>query len=242
MSPFAALPLAWWRSTCYLQQQRGGGGHRAVHPFEKAIKIVPLARLMVSAYYFFFYNRNSTKMRHFNNFPRDDGSRRSPQDDSSCRSPRCPPSHPSMALPSHPAQAPAQTARPSGPSTHATSMGRVSPLLHQPGSMTYSPPTSVTMGGEYGPTAAPPMPSARASPPDRLAKGSMAPSHATTEAAMPSPSSAHPFLPTQSSPSHPLPMMEGSTALAAHRALERSQQHLALAMSKYPDLLMNIHG
>ncbi len=92
-------------------------------------------------------------MRHFNNLPRDDGSRRSPQ---------CPPSHPSMASPSHPAQASAWTAQPSGPSTHVTSMGRVSPLLHQPGSMTYSPPTSATMGGEYCLTAVPPMLSAPA--------------------------------------------------------------------------------
>ncbi len=182
-------------------------------------------------------------MRHFNNLPWDDGSRRSPQDDGSRRSPqndgsrrspRCPPSHPLMTLPSHPAQAPAQTARPSGPSMHAMSMGRVSPLLHQLGSTTYSPPTSATMGGEYGPTAAPPMPSARASPPDCLAKGSMAPLHATTEAATPSPSSARPFLPTRSSPTHPLPTMGGSAASAARRSLERSQQRLALAMSKYP--------
>jgi hypothetical protein len=85
-------------------------------------------------------------MRHFNNLPRDDGSRRSP---------KYPPSHPSMASPSHPAQASAWTAGPSGPSTHAASMGRVSPLLHQPGIMTYSPLTFATMGGEYCPTAVP---------------------------------------------------------------------------------------
>jgi hypothetical protein len=41
-------------------------------------------------------------------------------------------------------------------------MGRVSPLLHQPGSTTYSPPTFATMGGEYGPTAVLPMLSAPA--------------------------------------------------------------------------------
>jgi hypothetical protein len=73
-----------------------------------------------------------------------------------------------------------------------------------------------------------------ASPPDHLAKGLMAPLHATTEAATPSPSSAHPFLPTWSSPTHPLPTMGGSAALVARRALERSRQRLALAMSKYP--------
>jgi hypothetical protein len=96
-------------------------------------------------------------MKHFNNLPWDDGSRRSPQDDGSRRSPQCPPSHPSMALPSHPAQAYARMAQPSGPSTHAALMGRVSPLLHQPGSKTYSPSTSAAMGGEYCPTAVPPM-------------------------------------------------------------------------------------
>jgi hypothetical protein len=238
--------LAFGSAAEYLLSPTISRGEAAIVPFahlKKAIKIIPLVRLMVSAYYYFFYDRNSTKMRHCNNLPWDDGSRRSPQDDGSRwfpqdngsrRSPRCPPSHPSMALPSHPAQAPAQTARPSGPSMHTTLMGRVSPLLHQPGSTTYSPPTSATMGGEYGPTAAPPMPSAQASSPDHLAKGLMAPSHATTEAATPSPSSAHPFLPTRSSPTHPLPTMGGSTASAACRALECSQWRLALAMSKYP--------
>jgi hypothetical protein len=146
----AALPSARQRSICYPQHSAGGRRrcHCVVLPLEKGIKIVPLARLMVLAYYLFFYKRNSTKMRHFNNLPRVDGSRQSP---------RCLPSHPSMASPSHPAQASARTARPSGPSMHTALMGRVSPLLHQPGSMTYSPPTSATMGGEYCPTAVPPM-------------------------------------------------------------------------------------
>jgi hypothetical protein len=153
-------------------------------------------------------------------------------DDGSRRSLQCPPSNPLMALPSHPAQASTWTAHPSGPSTHAALMGRVSPLLHQPGSTTYSPPTTTTMGGEYGPTAAPPMLLAQASPPDRLAKGLMAP--ATTEAAMPLLSLACPFLPTWSSPTHPLPTMGGSAALAASRALLRSQQHMAFTMSTCP--------
>jgi hypothetical protein len=64
--------------------------------------------------------------------------------------------------------------------------------------------------------------------------GSMAPSAATTEAAMPSPSLARPFLPTWSSPTHPLPTMGGSAASAACRALECSQQRLAFTMSKCP--------
>ncbi len=157
-----------------------------------------------------------------------------PLDDGSRRSLRFPPSNPLMALPSHPAQASAWTAHPSGPSMHAALMGRVSPLLHQPGSMTDSPPTTTTMGGEYGPTAAPPMPSAQASPPDCLAKGLMAPSPATTEAAMPLLSSAHPFLLTRSSPTHPLPTMGGSAALAASRALLCSQQCMAFTMSTCP--------
>jgi hypothetical protein len=85
-----------------------------------------------------------------------------PPDDGSRRSLRCPPSHPLMALPTHPAQASTWMAGPSGPSTHVATMGRVSPLLHQLGSRTYSPPTSATIGGGYCPTAAPPMLSAPA--------------------------------------------------------------------------------
>jgi hypothetical protein len=63
--------------------------------------------------------------------------------------------------------------------------------------------------------------------------GSMAPLPATIEAATPSPSSARPFLPTRSSPTHPLPTMGGSPALAACRALERSHQCLASTISKH---------
>ena len=62
----------------------------------------------------------------------------------------------------------------------------------------------------------------------------MAPSPATTEAAKPSPSSAHPFLPTRSSPTHPLPTMGGRAASAASRAMSRGLQHLAFAMSTDP--------
>jgi hypothetical protein len=64
--------------------------------------------------------------------------------------------------------------------------------------------------------------------------GSMAPLPATTEVATPSPSSARLFLPTWSSPTHPLPTMGGSAALVACHALERSQQRLAFTMSKCP--------
>jgi hypothetical protein len=64
--------------------------------------------------------------------------------------------------------------------------------------------------------------------------GSMAPSPAITEAAKPSPSSAHPLLPTWSSPTHPLPTMGGSAASAASRAMSRSLQRLAFAMSTDP--------
>jgi hypothetical protein len=144
-----------------------------------------------------------------------------PLDNGSRRSQQCPPSHPLMALPSHPAQASMRLARPSGPSTHAALMEIVSPLLHQQGSTTPS---------------ACDLPSTQASPPDHLAKGLMAPFPATTEAAMPSPSLARPFLLTRSSPTHPLPMMGGSAALASCRVLARtrSHQHLAFAMSQYP--------
>jgi hypothetical protein len=51
--------------------------------------------------------------------------------------------------------------------------------------------------------------SARARPPDRLAKGLMAPSPATTEAATPLPSLAHPSMPALSYPSHPHRTMGG---------------------------------
>jgi hypothetical protein len=53
------------------------------------------------------------------------------------------------------------------------------------------------------------LPSAQASPPDRLAKGLMAPLPATTEAATPSPSLAHPSTPAWSYPSFPHRTMGG---------------------------------
>jgi hypothetical protein len=53
------------------------------------------------------------------------------------------------------------------------------------------------------------LPLAQASPPDRLAKGLMAPSPATTEAAMPSLSLAHPSTSARSYPSHPHQTMGG---------------------------------
>ncbi len=110
-----------------------------------------------------------------------------PQDDGLRRSTRCPPAHPLKASPSHHVQASARTARPSGPLTRSPAlMGKVSPIFNQWGRTKYSPPATSTMGGEYSPTAAPPMPSARASPFDRSAKGRIAPSPARHEAAMPS--------------------------------------------------------
>jgi hypothetical protein len=53
------------------------------------------------------------------------------------------------------------------------------------------------------------LPSAQASPPDRLAKGLMAPLPATTAAATPLPSLAHPSTPARSYPSHPNQTMGG---------------------------------
>ncbi len=68
-----------------------------------------------------------------------------------------------------------------------------------------------------------------------IPEGSMAPLPATTEAAMPSLSLARPFLPTRSSPTHPLPTMGGGgAALAADPALTCSLQRLAFAVSTNP--------
>jgi hypothetical protein len=162
-------------------------------------------------------------MRQSYNLPQDDGSRRS----------RCPPSHHEMALTPYYAQASARAPQPSPPSTHSPVLpGIVSPH-HQQGSTmpsaapaAYSPRHLVpfaSMGGES--------PHMR---PHNPLYGSMAPTPATTEAAMPFPSSAHPLLPTWSPPTHPLPTMGGSAALAVGRALSRSLQHLAFAMSTNP--------
>jgi hypothetical protein len=68
------------------------------------------------------------------------------------------------------------------------------PLYHSP-----PPPQH---GGSTIPTACD-LPSARVSPPNRLAKGSMAPLPATTAVATPSPSLAHPSMPAWFYPSHP---------------------------------------
>jgi hypothetical protein len=120
-----------------------------------------------------------------------------------------------------------------------------------------TPPPPPHSGGSTTPSARDLLP-AQASPPDRLAKGLMAPLPATTEAATPLPSLAHPSTPAWSYPSHPHRTMggipEGSMApLPAtteatkpspssacpflptwRRTLECSQQHLAFTMSKYP--------
>jgi hypothetical protein len=74
------------------------------------------------------------------------------------------------------------------------------PLSHSP------PPPHC--GGSTTPSACD-LPSARANPPDRLAKGLMAPLPATTEAAMSLPSLAHPSTPAWSYPSHPHQTMGG---------------------------------
>jgi hypothetical protein len=52
----AALPLAWQWSICYPQHSAGGRQrcHRVIRPLEKAIKIIPLAQVMVLAYHSFF--------------------------------------------------------------------------------------------------------------------------------------------------------------------------------------------
>ena len=134
-----------------------------------------------------------------------------------------------------------------------------SPMSFGASTPSYSPHSSVSfrsMGGEYTPTAWTTPPSDEATRHSRLtssavptrqlvppsqphhcregSRGPMAPSPATTEAAKPSPSSAHPFLPTRSSPTHPLPTMGGRAASAASCAMPRSHQHLAFTMSTHP--------
>jgi hypothetical protein len=162
-------------------------------------------------------------MRQSYHLPQDDGSRRS----------RCPPSHHEMALTPYYARASARAPRPSPLSTHSpVSPGKVSPHHQQGSTMPLAAPAAspshhivsfASMGGGSPHTR-----------PHDCSCGSMAPLPATTEAAKPSPSSAHPFLPTWSPPTHPLPTMGGSAASAAGHAMPRSHQHLAVTMSSHP--------
>jgi hypothetical protein len=162
-------------------------------------------------------------MRRSYDLPQDDGSRRS----------RCPPSHHEMALTPYYAQASARAPRPSPPLTHSPVLpGKVSPHHQQGSTMPLVAPAAspshhlvsfASMGGG----------SSHMRPHDR-SYGLMAPLPATTEAAKPLPSSAHPFLPTRSSPTHPPSTMGGSAALAAGRALPHGLQHLAFTMSTDP--------
>ena len=117
-----------------------------------------------------------------------------------------------------------------------------SPMSFGASTPSYSPHSSVSfrsMGGEYTPTAWTTPPSDEATRHSRLtssavptrqlvppsqphhcregSRGPMAPSPATTEAAKPSPSLAHPFLPTRSSPSSAIPR-RGGASLAEDRA------------------------
>ncbi len=126
--------------------------------------------------------------------------------------------------------------------TGASTVSAVDRLTHVVGTSLPLPPTGEhdATGGPSGIFLSPPCalcehgggsPHTR---PHNCSYGLMAPSPATTEAATPLPSSARPFLPTWSSPTHPLPTMGGSAALVACRALERSHQHLASIMSKHP--------
>jgi hypothetical protein len=146
---------------------------------------------------------------------------------------------PVPSMPSLPPQDGVDTRICAGIRAGASTVSAVDRLTHVVGTSLPLPPT--------GPSAAPAAYSSRhlvpfasmggGSPHTRThdcSYGSMAPSPATTEVATPSPSSARPFLPTRSSPTHPLPTMGGSAALAAYRALERSHQRLASTMSKHP--------
>jgi hypothetical protein len=89
----------------------------------------------------------------------------------------------------------------------------------------------VSMGGECTPLAGclqPPIGATRYG-----CQGLMAPLPVTSGVTRPSLSSAHPFLPTWSSPTHPLPTMGGSAAPAARRAraIDQGLQRLAYNMS-----------
>ncbi len=79
LDPRTALPSARRQSTCYPQHSVGGRRHChcTVCPLEKAIKIIPLTWLMVLVYFFYFYNKNNTRMRQTFDLPQDDGSHRS---------------------------------------------------------------------------------------------------------------------------------------------------------------------
>jgi hypothetical protein len=156
-----------------------------------------------------------------------------PQDDGSRRSHQCPPSHHKMALTPEYAQAFARVPRPSQPSTGSPMLSAPVSPYHQQGSTMPSAAPAAYSSCHLEPFASMGEGSPHTRPHD-CSYGSMAPSPATTEAATPLLSSARPFLPTQSSPTHPLPMMGGSAALAACRALERSHQHLASTKSKHP--------
>jgi hypothetical protein len=93
----------------------------------------------------------------------------------------------------------------------------------------------VSMGGECTPSAG------RLQLPTRATRygcqGSMVPLPVTSGAARPSPSLAHPFSPTWSSPTHPLPMMGGSTASAACRALAWAHPAYSAPPSPFADKL-----
>jgi hypothetical protein len=138
-----------------------------------------------------------------------------------------------MVLTPEYAQASARVPRPSQPSTGSPMLlAPVSPY-HQQGSTMPSAAPAAYSSCHLEPFAS----MGGGSPHTRLhdrSYGSMAPSPAITEAATPLPSSARPFLPTRSSPTHPLPTMRGSAALVVCRALECSHQRLASTMSKHP--------
>jgi hypothetical protein len=155
------------------------------------------------------------------------------QDNGSRRSHQCPPSHHEMALTPEYVQASARALRPSQPSTGSPMLSAPVSPYHQQGSTMPSAAPAAYSSCHLKPFASMGWGSPHTRQHDR-SYGLMAPSPATTEAATPSPSSACPFLPTRSSPTHPLPTMGGSAALAACRALECSHQRLASTMSKHP--------
>jgi hypothetical protein len=131
-----------------------------------------------------------------------------PQDDGSRWSHRCPPSHHEMVLTPESAQVSTRAPRPSQPSTGSPmSSAPVSPY-HQQGSTMPSVAPAAYSSRHLVPFASIGGGSPHTRPHDCL-YGLMAPSPATTEVTLPSPSLAHPSPPARSYPSHPYQTMGG---------------------------------
>ena len=132
-------------------------------------------------YSFFFYDRNSTKMREFSKFPRNDGS---------CWILQCLPSHHAMVLMPYYVHALARAPRPSHPPTPSTVLiGQVSPY-HQRGSTMQSATPAAHSSCHIVPFASMGGDCPQARPHDRL-DGWMAPSPNSFGVSTPSRSPCH---------------------------------------------------